>query len=461
MSYTEYMKQITSIFTVCLVALSFVACSNFHINTLNQDTNDLTAKPLALATEAYELLDCIENSKILVTDDLERAYSTYGATETVIKRLLKKHEEAKTTEAKDNKLETLVTTVISEKKPDYKKALALANIIEKPEIKSGVLLYIAKNMPKNERLLVLREADKAIEKIKTTKFVYQKRNKLLKLAKMYFDSGDKKNARKTILSSHKLLIRNTSSSNALDFSTVAELESQLDIHPKTLCNLTRFLHKTKDRPIALAGITAAYMNHGYLGQVCMTDKELIAVVRNMPDVSSQVRQQLILAEAWHAQKKLEKSQHLYNDVIKSVKLVMPQHYQFDTQTKILISLKKTANKKLFNSVSKDYWKNVNKQSPYEQSSTLMQLVMEAYDENGFSDLSLDALKKMKDNSLKETTGVQLARMAHERNDQVVVTQALRAALSSVKVESHPVQKIGYFTSVPTFSIKYYVSYCIY
>ena len=51
----------------------------------------------------------------------------------------------------------------------------------------------------------------------------------------------------------------------------------------------------------------------------MSDKELIAAVRDMPDASSQVRQQLILAEAWHAQKKQEKSEPLYNDAIKSIK----------------------------------------------------------------------------------------------------------------------------------------------
>ncbi len=441
------MKQFTSIFTVCLVALSFVACSSFQNNASNQNTSNLTEKPLALATEAYELLGGDENSKILVTGDLGRAYSAYGATQTVIKRLLKKYDEAKTSDAKDNELDTIVRTVIDEKKPDFKKALTFAKNIKKPETKTEVLLRIAEIMPKNERLPVLREVDKAIATTKITKYVYKKRSKLLKLAKMYFDSGNKQNARKTILASHDLLIRNTSSSNAYDFGKVAELESQLDIHPSTLCELTRFLHKTKDRPIALAKITAAYMNHGYQGQVCIPDKELIATVRSMPNYTSQARQQLVLAEAWHTQKKQEKSEQLYNGAIKSVKRVSPQHYQFDTQTKILISLKKTANKKLFNSVSKDYWKQVNKQSPYEQSGTLMQMVMEAYDVEGLTDLSFDALSKMKENSLKETTGVQLARMAHERNDKIVVTHALNAALSSAKVETHPVQKVGYLIEV--------------
>jgi hypothetical protein len=72
-------------------------------------------------------------------------------------------------------------------------------------------------MPKNKRLFVLREADKAIAKTKMTSVVYEKRSKLLKLAKMYFESGDKKSARKTILSSHPLLICNTSSTILLTF----------------------------------------------------------------------------------------------------------------------------------------------------------------------------------------------------------------------------------------------------
>ena len=334
------MKQFTPIFTVCLVSLSIVACSSFCDDARNQDTKNLTAKPLALATEAYGLLEVDKDSTILVTGDLERAYFAYGATQTVIKRLLKKYDESKTFDAKDNELEILVNVVLDENKPDFNKALTVAKSIKKPETKSEALLRIAKSMPKNVRLPVLHEAEKNISATKATKSVWKKRSKLLKLAKMYFESDDKQSARKTILSSHALLIRNTSSNNAVDFGKIAELESQLGIKPSTLCKLTRFLHKTKDLPIALARITAAYMNHGYQGQVCMTDKELIAVIRNMPDSASQAREQLILAEAWHTRKKQDKSDQLYNGAIKSVKVIRPQHYQFDTQTTILISLKK-------------------------------------------------------------------------------------------------------------------------
>jgi len=439
------MKQISSIFTFCLVALSFVACSSFLNKTHNHDTENLVAKPLALATEAYELLNGDEKS--LVTYDLERAYFANATTQTLIKRSLKKYKEAKTSDAKDSEMETLVEVVLDKKKPDFKKALTFAKNIKKPETKSEILLRIAKDMPKNKRLPVLYEAEKAIAKINITKFVYKKRSKLLKLAKMYFDLGDKQNARRTILSSHKLLIRNASSSNAIDFGTVAELESQLGIHPNTLCKLTNFLHKSKDRPIALARITAAYMNHGYQDQVCMTDKELIAAIRNMPDIASQVRQQLILAEAMHVQKKQDKSEQLYKSTIKSVKLVNPLHYQLDTQTKILISLKKTANKKLFNYVSKNYWKQVNKQSSYEQSNTLMQLVMEAYDVEGLIDLSLDALSKMKDNSLKATTGIQLARAAHKKNNQRVAKQAFIEAFLAAKTTPYLVPKMDWLRNV--------------
>ena len=446
------MKKYLSILSVGLLTLSITACSSFrgavyNNDTSNQGTTNITAKPLALAIKAYELLDGDKDSKMLVTDDLERAYSASGATPAVIKRLLKKHDKPQTSDEKDSELETLARSVLDEKKPDFKKALRFAKEIKKPATKSQVLLRIAKDMPKDKRLAVLRDADKAIAKTKLTKLVYEKRSKLLKLAKMYFESGDKQSARKTILSSHALLIRNTSSSNAIDFGTVAELESQLGIQPSILCKLTRFLHKTKDRPIALVKITAAYINYGYQGQVCMPDKELIAAIRNMPDAASRASEPLVLAEAWYNRKEKNKSSQLYDDAIQSAKLVSPPHYKFDMQSKILISLKKIDNKKLYNSFSKKYWKEVNKQSAYEQSSTLMQLALEAYDIEGLTDLSLDALSKMKDHSLKVTAAVTQARIAQKKGDQAVAKQALSEAFLAAKTTPYPVPKMDWLREV--------------
>jgi len=442
--YTSYMKNPLSIITACLLALSISACSN----VLNKGADNLTAKPLELATQAYLLMDDDADSNTLVTYDLERAYRDNGTTQAVINHLLKKQIKPETPDAKDDDLEGLARRALDEKNPDFKKALTFARGIKKPATKSKVLLRIAEELPKNNRLQVLRDAEKNIALSKETKFVYGKRSKLLKLAKMYFESGDKQSARKTILSSHALLIRNTSSSNAIDFGTVAELESQLGIQPSTLCKLTRFLHKTKDRPIALARITSAYLNHGHQGQVCMPDEELIITVRSMPDAGGRVPVQLVLAEAWHARKEKNKSNKLYNDAIKSVNTInSPRSYKFDMQTKVLISLKKMANEKLYNSVSKDYWEQLNKQPPNEQSSALMQLVMESYDVEGLPDLSLDALSKMKENSLKATTGVQLARIAHKKNDQIVAEQALSDALLAAKTTPHPVSKMDWLREV--------------
>ena len=442
------MKKITSILsilTVCLVSLSIVACSSFRNDIYNQETKNLTTKPLALATEAYELLGGDKNSKKLVADDLEHAYFSNGISQTVINRLLKKQE--KTADEKDDELYTLAIHALNEKKPDFKKALTFARKVKKPEAKSEILLRIADGLPKNNRLPILREADKTIALNKTGKFVYKKRSKLLKLAKMYFESGDKKSATKTIIDSHKLLIRNTSSINAVDFGIVADLESQLGIHPGALCKLTRFLHKTKDRPVALAKITAAYVTNGYQGQVCIPDKALVAAVKNMPDTASQVREQLVLAEAWHARKQKDKSLQLYNGAIKSAKLVSPQSYQLDMMSKILISLKKTANKKLYNNFSNTYWQKVNKQSSYEQSSTLTQLTWEAYDVEGLTDLSFEGLRMIKDHSSKVITGVTLARMAHQNNDPAFAKQVVKEAFLAAKTAPYPELKIDRLRNV--------------
>ena len=433
-------------FTVCLLVLSIGACSRLHNDnhsniSKNDENTKLTKKPLALAMKAYELIVGNTDSKAMVIYNLERAYLANGVTQTVINRLLKKQEKAKTEDEKDDELDTFARSALDEKKPDFNKALTFARSIKKPETKSKILLYIAKDMPKNNRLFILREADKLIATSKINKIVYERRSKLLKLGKMYFESGDKQSARKTILASHDLLIRNTSSSNAVDFGTVAELESKLDIQPSNLCKLTRFLHKTKDRPIALAKITAAYLTNGYQGQVCMPEKELIAEVQKMPNAAIRVQEQIVLAEAWHARKEKNKSLRLYNDAIKSAKLVSSQDYQLDMMSKILISLRKTANKTLYNSFRGAYWKQVDSRSSYMQSSTLMQLSLEAYDVEGLTDLSFEGLSKMKENSLKATSGVILAHIAHKKNDLAFAKQVLDEAFLAAKTVPHPVPKI--------------------
>jgi len=444
------MKKYLFTLTVCLLALSITACSSFRDFIHNdKDADNLTAKPLALATQAYLLMGGDANSELLVTSDLERAYSANGTTQEVINRLLKKQVKFESPDAKDDNLDTLAREALDEKKPDFTKALTFAKAIKKPAIKSKTLLRIADELPKNKRLQVLHDAEKNIALSKDTKFIYEKRSKLLKLAKMYFESGDKQSARKTIMSSHDLLIRNTSSSNAIDFGTVAELESQLGIQPSTLCKLTRFLHKTKDRPIALAKITAAYLNHGYQSQVCIPDEELISAVNNMPDAGSRVREQLVLAEAWHARKEKNKSKQLYNDAIKSAKAMDQKYsnYRFVMQGRVLVSLKKTVNTKLYNSTNKDFWKQVNKiERPYQQSEALMQLISDAYLE-GQPDMSLDVLSKMEDNALKITVGVDLARMAQKNNDHIVAGKALSEALLAAKIMTHPVEKINWLKEV--------------
>jgi hypothetical protein len=427
-----------------LLTLSIIACSSFqgsvyNSNTRNPVTTNLTEKALALAMKAYMQLDSDTDSQTVVMGDLEHAYIANGVSPAVIKPLFKKQDDAKTAEEKDSEMDALARNALNDKKPNVKLAVQFASNIKKLAAKSEVLLLIAEHMPKDNRLAVLREADKAI--VNLTEPVYEKRSKLLKLARMYFESGDKQNARKTVLSSHDLLIRNPSSINAIDFGIAAELESQLGLQPGALCKRTRFLHKNQHRPIALAKITAAYIQHGYQGQVCIPDRALIEAVKKMPDAASRVPEQLALAEAWHTRSEKDKSSQLYRDAIQSAELVNPPHYRFDMQSKVLISLKKTNNKKRYNTFSKKYWSQVNKQSSYEQSSTLMQLAWEAYDTHGLSDLSLVALQKMKDHILTVTTAVTLARIAQKKNDQDFANQALTKALLASKAIPYPTSKL--------------------